>query len=332
MFKQIRANRYIKMIRPGDIIVVIGLFILSFAPVAVFSWHEWQTTQAADSNAQVLTTYVKHDGKTVYKVNLTTHHGVSHFTYRDAGGDYNKIKVTDHAIEVTEANCFNQIDVKRGKISKPGQTIVCLPHKLLIEIKAKDGTDTGGMVSAWFKRSTAMTNNQTRKYIYIALLCAQGIIIGLVERAIPFPFAVAPGAKLGLANLITIISLFTLPINDCFLLMVMRTVLSALLGGTLSTFMYSIAGATLSFFGMILLKQFSRRFMSTIGISAAGGLLFNVGQLCVASFIAQSWQVLLYLPVLAFLGILAGIAVGVAANFLFEHVKTLTFLKAQHEI
>ena len=74
MFKQIRANRYIKMIRPGDIIVVIGLFILSFAPVAVFSWHEWQTTQAADSNAQVLTAYVKHDGKTVYKVNLTTHH------------------------------------------------------------------------------------------------------------------------------------------------------------------------------------------------------------------------------------------------------------------
>ncbi len=52
-----------------------------------------------------------------------------------------------------------------------------------------------------------MTNDQTRKYIYIALLCAQGIIIGLVERAIPFPFAVAPGAKLGLANLITIISL-----------------------------------------------------------------------------------------------------------------------------
>ncbi|BCX30883.1 Gx transporter family protein [Latilactobacillus curvatus] len=177
-----------------------------------------------------------------------------------------------------------------------------------------------------------MTNDQTRKYIYIALLCAQGIIIGLVERAIPFPFAVAPGAKLGLANLITIISLFTLPVSDCFLLMVMRTVLSALLGGTLSTFMYSIAGATLSFFGMVLLKQFSRRFMSMIGISAAGGLLFNVGQLCVASFIGQSWQVLLYLPVLAFLGILAGIAVGVAANFLFEHVKTLTFFKAQHEI
>lgn len=148
MFKQIRTNRSIKMIRPGDIIVVISLFMLSFTPVAIFSWHEWQTTQATGSNTQVLTAYVKHDGQTVYQVNLTTHRGVSHFTYRDTDGDYNKIQVTDHAIAVTEANCFNQIDVKRGQISKPGQTIVCLPHKLLIEIKAKDGTDTGGMVSA----------------------------------------------------------------------------------------------------------------------------------------------------------------------------------------
>lgn len=50
--------------------------------------------------------------------------------------------------------------------------------------------------------------DRTRQYIYIALLCAQGVIIGLLERMIPFPFAFAPGAKLGLANLITIISLF----------------------------------------------------------------------------------------------------------------------------
>ena len=56
--------------------------------------------------------------------------------------------------------------------------------------------------------------DRTRQYIYIALLCAQGVIIGLLERMIPFPFAFAPGAKLGLANLITIISLFTMSIVD----------------------------------------------------------------------------------------------------------------------
>lgn len=177
-----------------------------------------------------------------------------------------------------------------------------------------------------------MTQLNTQKYIYIGLLCAQGIIIGLTERMIPFPFAFAPGAKLGLANLVTVIALFTLPFGDSFMLMVMRTVLTAILGGTLSTFMYSIAGATFSFLGMALLKKLGPKLISLIGISAAGGLLFNVGQLCVASWIAQSWQVLLYLPILAFIGILAGISIGVAANFLFEHVDTLKRLKQRSQI
>ena len=152
--------------------------------------------------------------------------------------------------------------------------------------------------------------DRTRQYIYIALLCAQGVIIGLLERMIPFPFAFAPGAKLGLANLITIISLLT-----------------TLLGGTLSTFLYSGAGAVLSWFGMLLIKQLGEKRVSMIGISAAGGILHNVGQLLVASLIAQSWTVMLYLPVLAFMGILAGIAVGIAANFLFEHIDILRRLR-----
>ena len=67
--------------------------------------------------------------------------------------------------------------------------------------------------------------DRTRQYIYIALLCAQGVIIGLLERMIPFPFAFAPGAKLGLANLITIISLFTMSIPDSFILMCLRLLL-----------------------------------------------------------------------------------------------------------
>ena len=166
--------------------------------------------------------------------------------------------------------------------------------------------------------------DRTRQYIYIALLCAQGVIIGLLERMIPFPFAFAPGAKLGLANLITIISLFTMSIPDSFILMCLRLLLTTLLGGTLSTFLYSGAGAVLSWFGMLLIKQLGEK---RVSISAAGGILHNVGQLLVASLIAQSWTVMLYLPVLAFMGILAGIAVGIAANFLFEHIDILRRLR-----
>lgn len=66
-----------------------------------------------------------------------------------------------------------------------------------------------------------------------------------------------------------------------------------------------------------------------IGVSAAGGILHNVGQLIVASSIAQSFSVMLYLPILSFSGIFAGIAVGIAANYLMEHVATIK--KIQNE-
>lgn len=101
-----------------------------------------------------------------------------------------------------------------------------------------------------------MTRNQ--KIVYIALLAAQGVVIGLIERSIPFPFAFAPGAKLGLANLITIISIFTLPVKDSFTVVWMRLLLTTLLGGTLSTFMYSCAGALLSYVGMLAVNNWDQ--------------------------------------------------------------------------
>lgn len=70
--------------------------------------------------------------------------------------------------------------------------------------------------------------------------------------------------------------------------------------------------------------------VSIIGISATGGILHNLGQLMIASWIAQTWTVMLYLPVLAFLGILSGIAIGIAANYLIEHVQTLRDFKAMY--
>ena len=148
---------------------------------------------------------------------------------------------------------------------------------------------------------------------------------------IPYPFAFAPGAKLGLANLITIIALFTMPKKESFLLVWMRLILTTLLGGTISTFLYSMSGALLSYFSMLLVKQLGPKRVSIIGISATGGFMHNVGQLVTASWIAQSWTVMLYLPILSFLGILSGIAIGIAANYLLKQVSTLRHFQTQYE-
>ena len=173
--------------------------------------------------------------------------------------------------------------------------------------------------------------SRLQKIIFISLLVAQGVVIGLIENMFPYPFAFAPGAKLGLANLITIIALFTMPKRDSFLLIWLRLILTTLLGGTVSTFLYSMSGSLLSYFGMLLVKQLGPKRVSIIGISAAGGFLHNVGQLVTASWIAQSWSVMLYLPVLAFFGILSGIAIGIAANYLLQRVDTLRRFQLDYE-
>lgn len=173
--------------------------------------------------------------------------------------------------------------------------------------------------------------NHLRKIIFISLLVAQGVVIGLIENLIPYPFPFAPGAKLGLANLITIIALFTMPKKESFLLVSLRLILTTLLGGTVSTFLYSFSGSMLSYFSMLLVKKLGPKRVSIIGISATGGFMHNVGQLATASWIAQSWSVMLYLPVLSFLGILSGIAIGISANYLLQRVKTLKQFQQAYE-
>lgn len=173
--------------------------------------------------------------------------------------------------------------------------------------------------------------NKTQKLIYLSLLVAQGVILGLLENLIPSPFF-APGAKLGLANLITLIALFTLPKKESFYLIWLRLLLTTLLGGTSATFLYSLSGSFLSYFGMLLVKKLGPDRVSIIGISAIGGFLHNVGQLLIASWIAQTWTVMLYLPLLSLLGILAGSVIGLAGNYLLQHIQTLQrFYEYEHE-
>lgn len=164
---------------------------------------------------------------------------------------------------------------------------------------------------------------KTQKSVYIALLAAQATVIAMLERLIPNLFAFAPGAKLGLSNMITLVAIFTLSTKDSFKVVTMRLFLSTLLGGTLSTFLYSFAGSYLSFIGMVLVRTLGPKRVSYIGISATGGILFNVGQLIVASLIAQSFSVMLYLPILSFAGIIAGVIVGIAGNFMMGNIATI---------
>lgn len=174
-----------------------------------------------------------------------------------------------------------------------------------------------------------MYTRQHQRLVFMAMLTSQAVVISLLERYIPSPFTFAPGAKLGLANLMSIIALFTLPPKDSLKVISLRLMLTTLLGGTLSTFIYSCVGAFLSYFGMSAAKRLGSHNVSIVGISTLGGILHNIGQLSTAAFFAKTWAVLNYLPILALSGILSGFAVGLAGHYLLRHIHTLRFYHYQ---
>lgn len=168
-----------------------------------------------------------------------------------------------------------------------------------------------------------MKRSQYQIMVYIAMLSAQAVIISILEGMIPSPFIFAPGAKLGLSNLITIIAIFTLPFKYSFQVVIIKVLLTALIGGNLSTFFYSFTGGMLSYLAMLAAKKLGPQKVSIIGISVLGGVMHNVGQLTVASIFARTFSVMNYLPFLSISGILAGFAVGFIGNFLLERISIL---------
>lgn len=167
------------------------------------------------------------------------------------------------------------------------------------------------------------------KLVFVALLVAQALVLTWIERFIPLPiFALSvPGFKLGLANIFTMVALYTINPTSTLLMVVMRVVLAALLFSNLSAFLYSMAGGILSFLVMYLLKVVFKDTFSKIGISVAGAFAHNLGQLLMAAAVLSNLRILTGLPMLTILAIPTGFFVGMTANFMLEHLSRTNIIK-----
>lgn len=155
------------------------------------------------------------------------------------------------------------------------------------------------------------------KVAMFGVFTALALIFSYVEAMIPINFGI-PGVKLGLANLIVVIMLYKGDWKDALFIAVARIVLSGFIFGNLFSILYSLAGGLLSLLVMILLKK--TNVFSIAGVSIGGGAAHNVGQLLVAMFVVQTYQVGYYLPVLLIAGVLTGALIGIVA---LEVVKRL---------
>ena len=146
-----------------------------------------------------------------------------------------------------------------------------------------------------------------RKTAYLGLFAAVAIIFGYVESLVPV-FAGIPGIKLGLANLAVLFILDRYSFKEAALVSVVRILVIGFMFGNLFSILYSLAGAALSLTVMELLKKHSG--FSLIGISVAGGVTHNIGQLIVAMIVVSNTSLMVYAPALLVAGVLAGGLIG----------------------
>ena len=158
----------------------------------------------------------------------------------------------------------------------------------------------------------------SKKVAMAGMFTALAMIFSYVEVLIPINLGI-PGMKLGLANLVVVVTLYTMGAPMAFAVSMIRIVLVSATFGSLSAMLYSLAGGLLSFAGMILLKKIPNFCM--VGVSVAGGILHNMGQLIVAMAVVENIHLVSYLPPLMIAGTVTGMLIGIISGHVVPRIK-----------
>ena len=157
----------------------------------------------------------------------------------------------------------------------------------------------------------------TKKWTMTALLAALALIFSYIEVLIPFSPAI-PGIKLGIANLAVIVALYHMGLKYAITINVVRIFIAGLLFSGVFGIIYSLAGAILSMTVMVLLKKTG--LFSVAGVSMAGGVAHNLGQILAAAFLVSNLSIFIYFPVLIFSGLISGALIGIVAYIILERL------------
>ena len=158
--------------------------------------------------------------------------------------------------------------------------------------------------------------NKTRKIALLGLFTALAMLLSYVEAISPVLITAVPGIKMGLPNVAVIFVLYRYGMWEAALVSVVRVIVVSVLFGNPMTFIYSIVGAILSLAVMALLKKMN--FLSCVGVSVAGGVFHNVGQILVAMLLLGAAEVGYYIIALAVSGTVSGILIGLCGALMIK--------------
>ncbi len=158
----------------------------------------------------------------------------------------------------------------------------------------------------------------SRRVAFYGIFAALAVLMGYVEAMVPAPVPI-PGIKLGLANVIVLISMYFISNKAALGVNVIRVVMSALLFNGFSGFLFSIAGAGISYIVMVLAKRIKSS--SIIGVSVLGGVTHNIAQIGVAAIVLDTPGLMYYVPVILISGIITGVIIGIVSKYCLKHIE-----------
>ena len=161
-------------------------------------------------------------------------------------------------------------------------------------------------------------HNKVKDTAFLGLCVSLALGLAYIEVLLPPVFHAVPGIKVGLPNIILIFLLYRRGWVAATTVSLLRMVLVTLLFGNTMAFFYSLAGGVLSMAVMVLLKKLN--FLSATGVSVAGGVTHNVGQILMAMWLMNTAELGYYLIVLAVTGTIAGLLIGLCAAQLIQRI------------
>lgn len=161
----------------------------------------------------------------------------------------------------------------------------------------------------------------TKRVAFLGLAASLALILSYVELLLPPIWTAVPGVKMGLPNIVLIFLLYKFSLKEAATVSAVRLVLVTLLFGNAMTLAYSVAGAILSLLVMAGLKRTGA--FSHVGVSIAGAVCHNLGQVLVAMALLQTKEIGYYMIVLAVTGTLAGIVIGLAGSLLLKYTEKI---------
>lgn len=164
---------------------------------------------------------------------------------------------------------------------------------------------------------------KSKRIAFLGLFVALAFVLSYIEFMLPLNIGI-PGAKIGIANLAVMVTLYTVGEKNAIALSIIRVVLVGLTFGNISMMMYSLAGAALSLFTMLLARRIGK--FSMTGVSVLGGVFHNVGQIIVAMLVLETKSLFYYLPFLIIVGTITGVIIGIVSSLITTRVKkAMTF-------